>query len=280
MTIPKVVHFIWINGTRDFAWGEYVAVLSCILNTSYDVMLHTNLKPKQIKSKYNPYKLKKYKKFQIVKEDFTFDVNGLKLTFASLSDYHRMNILYEHGGIYSDTDILWFKDIEEDVAKLDFFGSYENSHPQYNTLTNAIIGSKKHYKPLLELNKEFNGIVEKVKEKGITDISDKTKYPKTHWTFFKPSVDFIRKHADLLLPQKEFYRNGARRIGKNLIKVGVKLDEYAKKLAGEVKDTVVKIQLEDVTGFHWYNYLYDFEDIIQLPGMKEKINNVLVEAEK
>lgn len=277
MPIPKVIHFVWINGTRDFSQGEYVAILSAIMNTSYQVVLHTNLKPKQIKSKYNPYKLKSYKKFSIQKEEFNFDIHGLKLTFASLSDYYRMNILYEHGGIYSDTDILWFRDIPQDFSKIDFFGSYENQHPQYDTLTNAIIGSKKHYKPLLELGKTFDTIVEEVKEKGITDMSDKTKYPKTHWTFFKPSVDFIRKNAKLLLPQKEFYRNGARRIGKNLLKVGVKIDPYAKKLAGELGESVVKIQLDDVTGFHWYNYLYDFEEIIQLPGMKEKIQNVLDE---
>ncbi len=277
MPIPKTVHFVWINGTRDFSQGEYIAVLSAILNTSYDVVLHTNLSPKQIKSKYNPYKLKKYKKFSVQKEDFSFGIHGLKLTFASLSDYYRMNILYKYGGIYSDTDILWFRDIPQDFSKIDFFGSYENGHPQYNTLTNAIIGSKKGYKPLLELQKTFDEIVENVKEKGITDISDKTKFPKTHWTFFKASVDFIRKNAKMLLPQKEFYRNGARRIGKNLLKLGVKIDDYAKKLAGEVKETVINIQLDDVTGFHWYNYLYDFEEIIQLPGMKEKIKNVLEE---
>ncbi|RAI85588.1 glycosyltransferase [Algoriphagus yeomjeoni] len=57
--------------------------------------------------------------------------------YAFVSDVIRLHVLYEHGGIYLDTDILILKDFSE-LLKQDFFvGEY--SHGRLNA---AVIGAK------------------------------------------------------------------------------------------------------------------------------------------
>jgi hypothetical protein len=263
--IPQVVHFVWINATRDFGEGEYAAIQSAVNNTGYLVNLHTNLLPETISGPYNPYNITT-PKFSICYNTFS-DYDGFKMPVGALSDIYRVKILHQYGGIYSDCDILWFKDIAVDLGACNFLGSYENDHPRYQTVVNGLMGSAAGFPPLLELIKEMDAIIDKYKSKGITDI---TTLPKAHWTFFKVSIVFVKKHADVLLPQKEFFRNGFRRIGRNLLLAGIPLQEKAAKLVPVPVVSKTPLQLDDITGFHWYNYLYNYSDVIQLPGLRQK----------
>jgi len=43
--IPPFLHFLWINqGSAEFGEGEYASIISAIMNTSYEIYLHTDLK--------------------------------------------------------------------------------------------------------------------------------------------------------------------------------------------------------------------------------------------
>ena len=47
--------------------------------------------------------------------------------WAFASDYVRFDILYEHGGIYLDTDVEFLKPLPEDLLQCQAFTGFESS---------------------------------------------------------------------------------------------------------------------------------------------------------
>lgn len=252
MPIPKIMHFIWIN-RRDFGEGEYVSVMSAILNTSYKVVLHTDCKPSQIKGKYDPYKIeKKHDKFRIeYVESFPTTIQGVLLPVALISDVYRVNILNKWGGMYSDLDILWLSDLPVELSKMDLIGTYDLE--SYKHLTNSFMGCAKGYKPFKELNKLTLELLDHEFERGNKDMREgKTNY----FRIYKLQCGFIKERADFVLPQRVINKNTHARIGR-VIK-------------GEDK-----LRLTDIHAFNWYNSMYKFEDVKKMPGFKELLSNIL-----
>ena len=101
--IPKVIHYCW------FGHNELPPLAKkCIASWR----------------KFFPdYEIKEWN------ED-NFDVNSIPYTaqaykhkkYAFVSDYARFKILYEHGGIYFDTDVEVIKSLDDILAKGSFFG--------------------------------------------------------------------------------------------------------------------------------------------------------------
>ena len=100
---PKTIHYCWF-GQRPLP----ELALKCIASWK----------------KYLPdYEIKEWN------ED-NFDVNQIPYTteaykrqkYAFVSDYARFKIMYEHGGIYFDTDVEVIKSLDEIIAKGPFFG--------------------------------------------------------------------------------------------------------------------------------------------------------------
>ncbi len=101
--IPKVIHYCW------FGHGPMPALAQkCIASWR----------------KYLPdYEVKEWN------ED-NFDVNAVPYTreayaarkFAFVSDYARFKILYEHGGLYFDTDVEVIRPMDDIVARGPFMG--------------------------------------------------------------------------------------------------------------------------------------------------------------
>ncbi|WP_305156530.1 glycosyltransferase family 32 protein [uncultured Muribaculum sp.] len=102
-SIPKVIHYCWFgrNPLPESA-------LKCIDSWK----------------KYFPdYEIKEWN------ED-NFDVNSIPYTrdaytakkFAFVSDYARFKILYEHGGLYFDTDVEVIKSFDDILARGSFMG--------------------------------------------------------------------------------------------------------------------------------------------------------------
>jgi hypothetical protein len=253
MPIPKLMHFIWIN-RRNFGEGEYVSVMSAILNTSYKVVLHTDIKPNQIKGKYDPYKIEqKHDKFRIEHQTFPEDstIQGVLLPVALISDVYRINILQKWGGMYSDLDILWLEDLPVDLSKIDLIGTYDLE--SYRHLTNSFMGCAKGYKPFKELNTLTMDLLKHEYERGNRDMREgKTNY----FRIYKLQCGFIKERADFILPQRIINKNTHARIGR-VIK-------------GEDK-----LRLTDIYAFNWYNSMYKFEDVKKMPGFKEFLVNIL-----
>lgn len=111
-TIPKVIHYCWFGGNElpELA-------LKCIESWK----------------KYCPeYEIKEWNEsnFDINCCDYVREAYEAK-RWAFVSDYARFKILYEHGGIYFDTDVELIRSIEDIVVKNGFMG-IENEDYEVN----------------------------------------------------------------------------------------------------------------------------------------------------
>jgi hypothetical protein len=108
LRIPNIVHFIWVSGL--FEWTAYLAIESA----------HQHLKPDQIFvhcldgiEPDGPW-FARVKRRVVVRAfkraDFPQTLNGSPLTNpAHVTDFVRLQLLSNEGGIYMDTDIITLK---------------------------------------------------------------------------------------------------------------------------------------------------------------------------
>lgn len=147
-TVPKIIHYCWF-GKKPLP----ELALKCIASWR----------------KFLPgYEIKEWN------ED-NFDVNQIPYTaeaykckkYAFVSDYARFKIMYEHGGIYFDTDVEVIKPMDDIIAKGSFFGmeaSQKNSScapglgfacPPHHELCQEMIDCYKRMK-FIKFNNQYN----------------------------------------------------------------------------------------------------------------------------
>ena len=109
--IPKKIHYVWVGGKK---------------------------KPKDIERCIKSWK-KKLKDYEIIEwNENNFDINSHPFTksaysakkWAYVSDYIRMYALYNHGGIYLDTDNLVLESLDKFLNDRAFVG-FENPNYPY-----------------------------------------------------------------------------------------------------------------------------------------------------
>jgi hypothetical protein len=245
------MHFIWIN-VRDFGEGEFIGILSALLNTSYAVILHTDLRPRQIKSAYNPYRLlQKYPQFSIEPQSFPSEVHGVTLPVALVSDIFRIKILYEKGGLYSDLDIIWLSDIPVNLRKISCVGTYDLQ--SYKHLTNSFMGSSKKFKPFKMLQKETLQMLDKERDRRNDDMRQGKR---NYFRIYKLQCKVLKDHANIILPQNVINKNTHARIGRCIRGEDV-------------------LRTNDLYAFNWYNSMYKFKDIKKLPGIRTIVRDIL-----
>ena len=121
MLIPKVIHYIWL-GTNEI---DKIS-LKCMDSWSkilpeYKIVRWNDEKCKNIISK-NLYARQAYEKRK----------------YAFVSDYLRLYILYNYGGVYMDTDVQVFKSIDKFLEN-DAFTCFENRE----SIPTALMAAKK-----------------------------------------------------------------------------------------------------------------------------------------
>lgn len=106
--IPNIVHFIWFNGntqmSREFSFLNYLAVkIAHFVQRPEKIYFYYNYEPE---NNENWEKMKKY--VEMVHVDPPTEFGGVSLQDYPQyqSDVVRLQKLYEHGGIYLDTDCL------------------------------------------------------------------------------------------------------------------------------------------------------------------------------
>lgn len=131
--IPHVIHYVWFGGGK-----------------------HSRLQKKCMKSwkKFCPdYEIKRW-------DESNFDISSAPLyvrqayeakKWAFVSDYVRVKVLYEHGGLYFDTDTEILKDISHLVDN-NAFMAFEHS----NMVTTGVSGCCKGDKIYGELLNTYN----------------------------------------------------------------------------------------------------------------------------
>lgn len=123
--IPKKIHYIWLGGKSKSKFSE-----SCLLtwkdkNPEFEI-IEWNEKNLDLEA-------------IALKNKFFSECMKRKL-YAFMADYLRIKILYEHGGIYIDTDVQAIKPIDELALKNDELLGYE----AYNNLGTGVIGACKN----------------------------------------------------------------------------------------------------------------------------------------
>ena len=173
--IPKVIHFCWFGGKE---------------------------KPESVKKNIDNWK-KVLDDYEIIeRNEDNFDINSNNFVkqayeakkFAFVSDYVRLKVLYEYGGIYLDTDVIVVKNFDE-FLNLNAFCSFESSQ----SICTAVIGAEKgsafiEKTLLLYANKTF------VNNENKYDLTPNSELIFKH--FFKEKVD---RCTTIELPEITFF---------------------------------------------------------------------------
>ena len=108
--IPNIVHFVWLTGSnsREFSFINYLAVRAAHdIQMSERILMHVNKEPV---GNPNWERIRPY--VEMVEVELPVVFNGYELTHVQYqADVLRLQILYKHGGIYLDTDMLLIKPI-------------------------------------------------------------------------------------------------------------------------------------------------------------------------
>lgn len=233
--IPPTLHFIWIND-RQFGIGEHAGIITALKNTTYDIVLHTNCVASS--DEYNPWSITN-PRFRIIPTEFPIDniVCGVRLPVALVSDIYRIDILHKYGGMYSDLDILWFKDLPVDLSGMELLGTYDLE--SYRHLTNSFMGCSIGYAGFITLSKS---VEDYLRERASLRKCDMTKGKANYFAIYKIQCAFIKANASYILPQRYINKNTHARIGRAISGTDV-------------------LRLKDLYAFNWYNSMYKYEDI-------------------
>lgn len=267
------VHTIWIqdpSSNRTFGIGEWLSILSLLKNTDYPVLLHTNLAPGQ--SDYDPYRIN-HPNFQINQRAFNLTWHGVRMRPANLSDIERIRILYEQGGIYADLDIWWLRPIDYGATG-PIVTAYEN--PSYKTVATAFIVAREPCNPVFEeVLHQMEGRFVTLANRGMLDLTGNPPVGLSlhHTLLLKLTGDILKQNGASILGRVHFYKNGWRRVGRELRRLGVPMDTVIDTtLLGNTNDYVT---LEGVNGFHYFAGLFTAEQVLRIPVIADAFQPIL-----
>jgi hypothetical protein len=273
MAVPHTVHTIWIqdpSSNRTFGIGEWLSILSLLKNTDYRVLLHTNLAPGQ--SEYDPYRIS-HDRFLINQCDFNLTWNGVRMRAANLSDIERIRILYENGGIYADLDIWWKQPVELPTSHT-LITAYEN--PSYKTVANAFIVAREIGSSVLqEILRQMESRFINLRNRGITDLTANPAEGLSphHTLLWKLTGDIFKQNGANILGKAPFYKNGWRRIGRELRRIGVEFKPSV--VPSQLGNTADHVTLDGISGFHYYAALFTPEQVLRIPIVSDTFQPVL-----
>ena len=273
MPTPFVVHTIWIqdaSSDRTFGIGEWLSIVSLLKNTPYRVLLHTNLQPGH--AEYDPYRIQ-HERFLINQRNYDLTWCGVRLRAANLSDIERIRILHENGGIYSDLDIWWSQPVELPTTHT-LITAYEN--PSYKTVANAFIAAREIGHPVLaEILRQMEARVRLVANRGITDLTANPAEGLSphHTLLWKLTGDIFKQNGAIILGKAPFYKNGWRRIGRELRRLGTEFKPAV--IPSQLGNTNDRVTLAGISGFHYYAALFTPEQVLRIPTVADVFQPVL-----
>ena len=128
MAIPKIIHYCW------FGKGEKNSLIKRCIRTWY-------------KTLYPEYEIIEWNEnnFNVEGYDYTREMYRKK-KWAFVSDYVRLHVLHQYGGIYLDTDVEVLKKFDNLLNNKMFLGFMFDCN-----IGTAIIGSEKNHPVLKDL---------------------------------------------------------------------------------------------------------------------------------
>ena len=148
--------------------------------------------------------------FDINQNKYVKEAYGSK-KYAFVSDYARLKIIYDHGGIYFDTDVELIKRIPEKFLKNGYLAREDKKYIN----TGLGFAAKKNNKTIKRMLDDYM-VIPFVKEDGAFDM---TPCPVRNTKSIK-----ILKHIDLEILQPEYasplnWKNGVLKITKNTFSI-------------------------------------------------------------
>lgn len=126
--IPLILNYVWIADKRDLGELELLVLKQAVSISDCKVVLHTN-KPIEIEG------------VEVRLRDFPTEINGHQAKHIEhRADIARLEIAFEEGGFFSDTDIYLFEPIVPLCALQNLF-AYQNR--SYKTLCIGFFGCSK-----------------------------------------------------------------------------------------------------------------------------------------
>lgn len=121
--------------------------------------------------------------------------------WAFVSDYVRLKVLYDNGGIYMDTDVEVCKSFD-DLLKLDFFACYENDKISIGTF-----GSNQNNNYIKLLLDDYNNrhfIIEDERYDYTTNLTRITQITFQYYSLKKMHGYDLIKHNHIIFPSDYF----------------------------------------------------------------------------
>lgn len=139
--IPKIIHYCWFGGKEmPREYQRYIESWRTFLPD---------------------YEIKRW-------DETVYDVNCIPFSkeayevgkFAYVSDYARLKILYENGGVYFDTDVQVIRPMDDIISRGAFMGCEKNSNAQDGDPLSVAIGLGFAVEPHNKLIKEIMDVYE------------------------------------------------------------------------------------------------------------------------
>ena len=134
--IPKQIFYIWLGGKKNILANICIENWRIML-PDYEIIEINEKTPEWFNFDYEYNNNLWFK-----------TVYDLKM-WAYASDYIRFSVLYEHGGLYLDTDITVYQNFNPLLNNQMFIGNMINNIPEM-----AVIGVIKHH-PIMKLLRNF-----------------------------------------------------------------------------------------------------------------------------
>jgi len=212
--------------------------MSALRNTTYDVILHTDSSNISIQ----------HPRFSIHYMTFSSVYENIEIQTVHISDIWRIRILQTYGGLYSDCDILWLKELPLDPSAT-LIATYDLQ--SYKHLTQSFIAATKGHPALQELEFEVCEMLRKRNGKTLMKNSKSA-----YFAIYNVQIRILKQRADQILHQSFINKNTHARIGRAI-------------------DGTDSLRLKDIYAFNWYNSMYPFDKIKELQGVKEYIKTIL-----
>lgn len=135
MTIPKIIHYCWVGGNP-----KPESVLYCI---------------ESWKRNCPDYEIREWNEsnYDFTKNEYMRQAYEAK-KWGFVPDYARLDIIYEYGGIYLDTDVEIVRNFDELLSQDSFFGFEDTGEGTFFIACGLGFGAKKH-NPLIKKLRDY-----------------------------------------------------------------------------------------------------------------------------
>lgn len=142
--IPKRIFYVW--GAKEKKKRD---VEMCILSWKQHLLDYEIIEINEDSNQYFDFQKE-------LESNLWFKTVYENKLYAYITDYIRIKVLYEHGGIYLDTDVSVLKSFDEHLDNEAFVGIQKGGYIGDSNLEPAILGSQKGNPLLLEVLEYYN----------------------------------------------------------------------------------------------------------------------------